>query len=104
MNTSYQAGGVPTFATSLSGGQVTAEAAETTQNQWETRYGMRVDVLAAIAYLLGPVSGAYDKHRPSHKQSKLACALALCLLIIETQNDFVRFHGALNIHMAKSMN
>lgn len=24
---------------------------------WETRFGMRVDVLAAVAYLLGPISG-----------------------------------------------
>jgi len=35
---------------------------------------MRVDVLAAVAYLLGPIS-------------------ALSLLIIETRNDYVRFHA-----------
>lgn len=27
------------------------------QNQWETSYGLRVDVLSAFAYILGPVSG-----------------------------------------------
>ncbi|GAW03668.1 hypothetical protein LENED_005408 [Lentinula edodes] len=43
-------------------------------NQWETRYGTRVDMLSAFAYILGPLS-------------------ALAVLIIETQNDYVRFHG-----------
>lgn len=32
---------------------------EGTINQWETRFGMRVDLLAAAAYLLGPISGKY---------------------------------------------
>ena len=27
-------------------------------NQWESRFGMRIDLLAAFAYLLGPISGA----------------------------------------------
>jgi len=44
------------------------------RNQWETRYGMRVDFLAAWAYILGPIS-------------------AFCMLIMETHNDFVRFHA-----------
>ena len=26
-------------------------------NRWETRFGTRVDVLAAFAYLFGPLSG-----------------------------------------------
>lgn len=30
---------------------------ENAVTMWETRFGMRVDVLAAFAYLLGPVSG-----------------------------------------------
>lgn len=30
---------------------------EAQNNQWETRYGMRVDVLAAVSYLLGPITG-----------------------------------------------
>jgi hypothetical protein len=43
-------------------------------NLWETRFGWRVDVEAAVAYLFGPIS-------------------ALALLILETNNDYVRFHG-----------
>ncbi|KAG9075535.1 hypothetical protein FS749_012780 [Ceratobasidium sp. UAMH 11750] len=43
-------------------------------NEWETRFGWRVDVEAAVTYLGGPVT-------------------ALILLILETTNDFVRFHA-----------
>ncbi|KAJ7487612.1 hypothetical protein B0H11DRAFT_2014101 [Mycena galericulata] len=72
-DTSYQSGGIPTFNASASGGLGAVEEAEGQQNQWETRHGLRVDMLAAVAYLLGPIS-------------------ALALLIVETQNDYVRFH------------
>ncbi|KAJ7630954.1 hypothetical protein FB45DRAFT_1058866 [Roridomyces roridus] len=72
--TSYQSGGIPTFNASASGGLAAIEEAESQQNQWETRHGLRVDFLAAFAYVLGPIS-------------------ALALLIIETQNDYVRFHA-----------
>lgn len=93
INTSYQSGGIPTFANSASGGG--GNTSDTQQNQWETRYGLRIDILAALAYLLGPISG-----RPSPRDS---CTypdipLALTLLIIETQNDYVRFHGMLTRH------
>ncbi|OBZ79312.1 hypothetical protein A0H81_01141 [Grifola frondosa] len=73
---SYQSGGIPTFNTSQAGGLGAVEEAEAESgaNMWETRYGLRVDMLAAFAYLLGPIS-------------------ALALLIIETQNDYVRFHA-----------
>ncbi|KZT30390.1 hypothetical protein NEOLEDRAFT_1125927 [Neolentinus lepideus HHB14362 ss-1] len=71
---SYQSGGIPTFNTSAAGGDGASEETEGQQNQWETRFGMRVDVLAAFAYILGPLS-------------------ALLLLVIETQNDYVRFHA-----------
>ncbi|KAF8078608.1 hypothetical protein FPV67DRAFT_1689067 [Lyophyllum atratum] len=74
IDTSYQSGGIPTFGTSAAGGGGLAEASEVPVNQWETRYGLRVDISAAVAYLLGPLT-------------------ALCLLILETQNDFVRFHA-----------
>ncbi|KII94356.1 hypothetical protein PLICRDRAFT_172005 [Plicaturopsis crispa FD-325 SS-3] len=74
IDTSYQSGGIPTFDTSQYGGLGAAEEAEGQINQWETRYGMRVDMLAAWAYVLGPVT-------------------ALAVLIIETKNDFVRFHA-----------
>ncbi|KAJ8702615.1 hypothetical protein PTI98_001318 [Pleurotus ostreatus] len=72
-DTSYQSGGIPSFNASMTGGgpQVDEEA---NVNQWETTYGLRVDVLAAVAYLLGPFS-------------------ALVILILETQNDYVRFHA-----------
>ncbi|CCM01979.1 uncharacterized protein FIBRA_04052 [Fibroporia radiculosa] len=72
--TSYQSGAIPTFNTSQAGGQgaVDEAEAEAGANMWETRYGLRVDMLAASAYLLGPIS---------------------VLLITETHNDFVRFHA-----------
>ncbi|KZT02728.1 uncharacterized protein LAESUDRAFT_762613 [Laetiporus sulphureus 93-53] len=73
---SYQSGAVPTFNTSQAGGPGAVEeaAAESGAQIWETRFGARVDILAAFAYLLGPIS-------------------ALLLLILETDNDYVRFHA-----------
>lgn len=71
---SYQSGGVPTFNNSQSGGTGSAAEAEAQTNQWETRFGMRVDALAGFAYILGPIS-------------------AFMLLVTETQNDYVRFHA-----------
>ncbi|KAL1738984.1 hypothetical protein HDZ31DRAFT_86039 [Schizophyllum fasciatum] len=56
--TSYQSGGIPTFGDSATGGLSAVEDAESQQNLWKTRHGMRVDVLAAFAYILGPISGA----------------------------------------------
>jgi hypothetical protein len=57
--TSYQSGGIPTWETAIGGGSGADEEAESQiQNQWETRFGMRVDLLAAWAYVLGPVTGA----------------------------------------------
>ena len=57
---SYQSGGLPSLGNSYGGGGGIglAEEAEEPQNQWETTYGMRVDILAAFAYLLGPISGS----------------------------------------------
>ncbi|GJE86107.1 hypothetical protein PsYK624_021870 [Phanerochaete sordida] len=73
---SYQSGGLPTFNTSQAGGAGAAEEAEAESgaSAWETRFGMRVDLLSAAAYLLGPVS-------------------ALLILVLETHNDYVRFHA-----------
>jgi len=51
---SYQSGGVPTFDNSMSANDAQEDVQ---QNQWETSYGLRVDVLSALAYILGPVSG-----------------------------------------------
>ena len=57
--TSYQSGGIPTWETAIAGGSGADEEAETQiQNQWETRYKMRVDLLSAWAYILGPITGA----------------------------------------------
>ncbi|KAI0051704.1 hypothetical protein FA95DRAFT_1602466 [Auriscalpium vulgare] len=72
--TSYQSGGIPAWDTSASGGMGSTDDAEEQTNQWETRYGMRVDVLAAFAYVLGPLS-------------------AFAVLMLETHNDYVRFHA-----------
>ncbi|KAF9569603.1 hypothetical protein CPC08DRAFT_652388 [Agrocybe pediades] len=68
---SYQSGGVP--GVSIAHGSDSVQEG-TAQSQWETRYGWRVDILAAAAYVLGPFS-------------------ALLILTIETHNDFVRFHA-----------
>jgi hypothetical protein len=38
------------------------EAQESQISQWETRFGLRVDALAAFAYALGPLSGTV-RHR-----------------------------------------
>lgn len=58
--TSYQAGGVPTWGDSYGGGEderlLESAAAH---NEWETRFGWRVDFEAALAYLLGPISGMF---------------------------------------------
>ncbi|KAL4243580.1 hypothetical protein ABKN59_001217 [Abortiporus biennis] len=74
--TSYQSGGLPTFNTSQGGGAGAVEDAEQENGTtaWETRFGTRVDLMAACSYLLGPIS-------------------ALLLLILETHNDYVRFHA-----------
>ena len=55
---SYQAGGIPTFGDSYGGGG-NAEYGGSALNEWETRFGWRVDVEAAVAYLLGPISGVW---------------------------------------------
>ncbi|KAA1468244.1 hypothetical protein DENSPDRAFT_833485 [Dentipellis sp. KUC8613] len=72
--TSYQSGGIPTWNTSASGGIGSTDEAEEQSNQWETRFGWRVDMLSAFAYILGPIS-------------------AFAVLILETHNDYVRFHA-----------
>ncbi|KIM34084.1 hypothetical protein M408DRAFT_90267 [Serendipita vermifera MAFF 305830] len=75
---SYQSGGIPTLGTDqagitgFGGGGIDEERG--VSNLWDTRFGWRVDVEAAVAYLFGPVS-------------------ALALLILETSNDYVRFHA-----------
>lgn len=55
--TSYQAGGVPTWGDAYGGGEDGNGGPESTVNEWETRFGWRVDFEAAVAYLLGPISG-----------------------------------------------
>lgn len=69
---------------------------EDAANQWETRFGARVDVLAAFAYLLGPISGTHSIQNKVRYFKKLINAsnyAALICLILETHNDYVRFHG-----------
>jgi hypothetical protein len=55
IESSYQSGAIPTFGASATGGLAEAEGQ---QSQWETTHGWRVDLLAAAAYVLGPISGA----------------------------------------------
>lgn len=74
-SSSYQAGAIPTWGTSAGGGGgYGGEAQEAPVNEWETRFGWRVDVTAAAAYILGPIT-------------------ALVFLILETQSDYIRFHS-----------
>ncbi|KAF8872137.1 hypothetical protein CPB84DRAFT_1967525 [Gymnopilus junonius] len=71
---SYQSGGIPTFSSQYSKVSSVTYDQNIPSSQWETRYGWRVDLLAAAAYILGPVS-------------------ALVILVLETQNDYVRFNA-----------
>lgn len=48
--------------------------AEDRRNVWDSRFGWRIDIMAAGTYLGGPVT-------------------ALLFLILETENDYVRFHA-----------
>ncbi|KAI8330402.1 hypothetical protein EDC96DRAFT_47788 [Choanephora cucurbitarum] len=70
---SYQAGNPDSYAeqglASSSTGNQTIRV-----NKYETSLPIRVDIEAALAYVLGPVTG-------------------LLLLILERQNDYVRFHA-----------
>jgi hypothetical protein len=69
--TSYQSGGIPTWETAIGGGSGADEEAESQiQNQWETRFGMRVDLLAAWAYILGPVTGTCYSSASSERSIK----------------------------------
>lgn len=81
---SYQAGGLPTLGTAYGGGGGVGVGLNGISsavggpggddagiNQWETRYGMRVDVLAAFAYLLGPVSG--ELQAVDRSERELSC-------------------------------
>ncbi|TCD71519.1 hypothetical protein EIP91_008900 [Steccherinum ochraceum] len=94
--TSYQSGGIPTFNTSQAGGIGAVEdaEAESGSSAWETTYHMKVDALAAFAYIFGPFSGT-----PSVYTSSVTVIVpnpvspALALLIFERHNDYVRFHA-----------
>ncbi|EIW86702.1 hypothetical protein CONPUDRAFT_95480 [Coniophora puteana RWD-64-598 SS2] len=70
---SYQSGGIPTF-NNVTAPEAAQDPVEDQRNQWQTRLGFRVDILAAFSYILGPIS-------------------ALAVLILETHNDYVRFHA-----------
>ncbi|KAL1930403.1 hypothetical protein VTP01DRAFT_10565 [Rhizomucor pusillus] len=83
-SSSYQAGGnVPpslyeeglfTPGPSLGPSMGGAPGGTVRVNKYETRLPIRVDLEAALAYILGPVTG-------------------ILLLILETRNDYVRFHA-----------
>ena len=55
--------------------------------------------MAALAYAFGPLSGEYDIS-PTGEVQGMQLSTALLLLILETQNDYVRFHGE---HMSFSL-
>ncbi|KAI7865849.1 hypothetical protein BDF14DRAFT_1820240, partial [Spinellus fusiger] len=57
------------------GGSLRGASSDTLRvNKYETSLPIRVDIEAALAYVLGPITG-------------------LLLLVLETQNDYVRFHA-----------
>lgn len=87
---------MPTFNTSQAGGAGAAEEAEAESgiSAWETRFGLRVDMLAAAAYVLSPLSGEFSiRSILIVRENPNAQWTALLLLILETHNDYVRFHG-----------
>ncbi|KAL1406320.1 hypothetical protein Q8F55_008019 [Vanrija albida] len=61
-------------SSSYSGGGGIGGAEEGRINAWESRFGWRIDAMAAAAYLGGPITAAL-------------------FLILETHNDYVRFHA-----------
>ncbi|KAI8083552.1 hypothetical protein BDF21DRAFT_337339 [Thamnidium elegans] len=76
---SYQAGNSASYAEQglLNNGSSSSSSSngQTVRvNKYETTLPIRVDIEASLAYILGPVTG-------------------LLLLILERQNDYVRFHA-----------
>lgn len=95
--TSYQAGGIPSWSDSFGGGGGAEAGPESAINEWETRFGWRVDIEAAATYIFGPISGELYclAHLEMTYTEPELCVLALLILILETKNDFIRFHGQL---------
>ncbi|GAA5810916.1 hypothetical protein MFLAVUS_004344 [Mucor flavus] len=75
---SYQAGNSASYAEQgllNNGSSSSSSNGQTVRvNKYETTLPIRVDIEASLAYVLGPVTG-------------------LLLLILERQNDYVRFHA-----------
>ncbi|KAG0181030.1 hypothetical protein DFQ29_009497 [Apophysomyces sp. BC1021] len=86
--------GLFTDAASLGNSSRGAPAGMFRVNKYETTLPIRVDVEAALAYILGPVTGKVWQylHESSNNQPKSAI-LGLFFLICERQNDYVRFHA-----------
>lgn len=74
MGQSYQSGAIPTFGNHATNLNSVEEDGGGTGQLWETRFSWRVDMCAAATYILGPIT-------------------ALLFLILETSNDFIRFHA-----------
>lgn len=79
------------------GGSASAGEAERA-NAWESRFGWRVDLMAAASYLGGPITGESQRTAGNlstqwQHESFADADVALLFLILETQNDYVRFHG-----------
>lgn len=92
---SYQSGGLPS-STVFSPTAADTDTERGQHNEWETTYGLRVDVLAAFAYLLGPVSGSTKSFTSTLDRAYIPSRRsALTLLVLEKHNDYVRFHGQL---------
>lgn len=58
-------------------------------HDWQTTYGMRVDVLSAFAYLLGPISGSALSFSSRVLPSQLGIQPSSCLSWKHTTTTFV---------------
>ena len=90
---SYQSGGLPSSTVVSQTAATSTDIERGQHNEWETTYGLRVDLLAAFAYLLGPISGSTVSLFSA--RACISTPTALALLILEVHNDYVRFHGQL---------
>ncbi|KAN0100629.1 hypothetical protein V8E55_000613 [Tylopilus felleus] len=84
---SYQSGGLPSSTVVSQTAAASTDIERGQHNEWETTYGLRVDLLAAFAYLLGPISGSTVSLFSA--RACISTPTALALLILEVHNDYM---------------
>lgn len=94
---SYQAGNSASYAEqgllnngSSSSSNSSSNGQTVRVNKYETTLPIRVDIEASLAYVLGPVTGNLDFFFCINIKRWI---IGLLLLILERQNDYVRFHA-----------